>query len=116
MVWGKFTYLRLFSQTSLGQSSNVIYFLKPHFKLIIRRFGIILCPNYYIHSPQAAVMFPGIRKHCALAHPRDLTLLLPPSACWTSHSLPLGHPLHHLQLNHLLPNCIMTFSGTKNSS
>lgn len=116
MVQGKFIYLSLFPKKSLSQSPIGICFLKPHFKLVIRRFGIILYPNNLYSFPtgnsdgswdkETLSSFLPQGSQASATHPRR------PGA----RSLAVSHPFHHLQHSHLLPNGTMAFCRTKNGS
>lgn len=91
-------------------------FLKTHFKLVIGRFGIILYPSNLYSFPtgssdgswdkETLPSSPSQGPQASITHPRM------PGA----RSLPLSHPLNHLQQSHLLPNGTMAFFSIKNHS
>lgn len=94
---------------------NVIYFLKRHFKLVVLRFGIILYPSNLYSFPtgssdgswdkETLPSSPSQGPQASVTQPR-----LP-----GARSLPLSHPLNHLQQSHLLPNGTMAFFSIKKS-
>ena len=116
MVQEKFIYLSLLPKKSLSHFPNVICFLKHHLKLVIRRFGIILQTNNLYSFPtgssdgswdkETLYSSPPQGSQASVTHPRIPGV----------HSLPVSHPLHHLQQSHLLPNGTMAFFSTKNNS